>query len=150
MIKIKKRWEIPESDVTPEALYRQRRDFIKAAGTIGGAMLLNPWSAVQASYPVSDYRKGVITLDEEITDEEDATGYNNEFTEQQPQTSWNMANPDEYGFYSNVNPGVDHPRWSQKRERRIGDIFKRETMMLNGYGEEVAELYDDLDMSVNF
>jgi sulfoxide reductase catalytic subunit YedY len=313
MIRIKKSWEIPESEVTPEALYRQRRDFIKAAGTIGGAMLLNPWSAANASYPVGDYRKGVTTLDEEITDEEDATSYNNfyefgtgkedpkenstrfmtndwtivvsgacekpgtygledlikpsdleeriyrlrcveawsmvipwigvplgsilknlqptsaaryvafktlhdpvrmpgqqrsvldwpyregltiaeamhpltllsvgmygktipnqngapirlvvpwkygfksiksivgiEFTEQQPQTSWNMASPDEYGFYSNVNPGVDHPRWSQKRERRIGDIFKRETMMLNGYGKEVAELYDDLDLNVNF
>ena len=313
MIKIKKSWEIPESEVTPEALYRQRRDFIKAAGTIGGAMLLNPWSAANASYAVGDYRKGVISIDEELTDEEDATGYNNfyefgtgkedpienskrfmtddwtvvvsgacekpgtyglddlikpfeleeriyrlrcveawsmvipwigvplgsmlkkmqptsaaryvafktlhdpvrmpgqqravlnwpyregltiaeamhpltlmsvgmygktmpnqngapvrlvvpwkygfksiksivgiEFTEQQPETSWNMASPNEYGFYSNVNPGVDHPRWSQKRERRIGDIFKRETMMLNGYGAEVAGLYDDLDLNVNF
>jgi len=313
VIKIKKSWEIPESEVTPEALYRQRRDFIKTAGTIGGAMLLNPWSTAQASYPVGDYRKGVTTLDEEITDEDAATSYNNfyefgtgkddpkenstrfmtndwtivvngacekpgtygledlikpsaleeriyrlrcveawsmvipwigvplgsilknlqptsaaryvsfktlhdpvrmpgqqrsvlnwpyregltiaeamhpltllsvgmygktipnqngapirlvvpwkygfksiksivgiEFTEQQPQTSWNMASSEEYGFYSNVNPGVDHPRWSQKRERRIGDIFKRETLMLNGYGKEVAELYDDLDLNVNF
>jgi len=73
-----------------------------------------------------------------------------EFTEQQPPISWNMAIPDEYGFYSNVNPEVDHPRWSQKRERRIGEIFKRDTLMFNGYAEEVAELYDDLDLSVNF
>ena len=73
-----------------------------------------------------------------------------EFSESQPQTSWNMAAPGEYGFYSNVNPQVDHPRWSQKRERRIGEIFKRDTLMFNGYAEEVAALYDDLDLVVNF
>jgi len=73
-----------------------------------------------------------------------------EFTEVEPLTSWNMASSSEYGFYSNVNPKVDHPRWSQKRERRIGEIFKRDTLMFNGYQEEVAELYDDLDLSVNF
>jgi sulfoxide reductase catalytic subunit YedY len=73
-----------------------------------------------------------------------------EFTEEQPATSWNMAAPSEYGFYSNVNPEVDHPRWSQKKERRIGDIFKRDTLMFNGYAEEVAGLYDDLDLTVNF
>jgi sulfoxide reductase catalytic subunit YedY len=73
-----------------------------------------------------------------------------EFVEEEPKTSWNMILPDEYGFYSNVNPEVDHPRWSQKKERRIGDIFKRETLMFNGYEEEVADLYDDLDMKVNF
>jgi len=76
MIKTKKSWEIPESEVTPEPLYRQRRDFIKAAGTIGGAMLLNSWPAANASYPVGDYRKGVISLDEELTEEEGATSYN--------------------------------------------------------------------------
>ena len=313
MIKLKKRWEIPESEVTPESLYRQRREIIKAAGAIGGALLLSSWSTANASYPVGDYRKGAISVDEEITDEEDVTAYNNfyefgtdkedpkknskrfmtddwtvvvsgacekpgtygledlikpseleeriyrlrcveawsmvipwigvslgsilkplqptsaaryvafktlhdpvrmpgqqravlhwpyregltiaeamhpltllsvgmygktmpnqngapvrlvvpwkygfksiksivgiEFTEVQPLISWNMAIPDEYGFYSNVNPEVDHPRWSQKRERRIGDIFKRDTLMFNGYEEEVAELYDDLDLSVNF
>ena len=73
-----------------------------------------------------------------------------EFSETQPLTSWNMAAPSEYGFYSNVNPQVNHPRWSQKRERRIGEIFKRDTLMFNGYAEEVAELYDDLDLAVNF
>jgi sulfoxide reductase catalytic subunit YedY len=61
-----------------------------------------------------------------------------------------MAASSEYGFYSNVNPAVDHPRWSQKRERRIGEIFKRDTLMFNGYEAEVAELYDDLDLVVNF
>jgi sulfoxide reductase catalytic subunit YedY len=73
-----------------------------------------------------------------------------EFVEEEPRTSWNMVLPDEYGFYSNVNPEVDHPRWSQKKERRIGEIFKRETLMFNGYEEEVAGLYDDLDLRVNF
>jgi sulfoxide reductase catalytic subunit YedY len=313
MIKIKKRWEIPESEVTPESLYLRRREFMKTAGTIGGALLLNPWAAAQASLEIGDYKKKAVSLDEEITEEEDATGYNNfyefgtgkedpkkhskrfktddwnivvsgecekpgtyaledmvrpfpveeriyrlrcveawsmvipwlgiplgsilntfaptskakyvafktlhdpvrmpgqqrsvlnwpyregltiaeamhpltilsvgmygktmpnqngapirlvipwkygfksiksivgiEFSEVQPLTSWNMAAPREYGFYSNVNPGVNHPRWSQKKERRIGEIFKRETLMFNGYEEEVAALYDDLDLAVNF
>ena len=61
-----------------------------------------------------------------------------------------MILPKEYGFYSNVNPEVDHPRWTQKKERRIGDIFKRETLMFNGYEEEVADLYKGLDLKVNF
>jgi sulfoxide reductase catalytic subunit YedY len=313
MIKIKKRWEIPESEVTPEALYRQRREFIKSAGVIGGVMLLNPLAAAQASYAVDGYQANTVSLDEEITDEEDATGYNNfyefgtgkedpkknskrfrtddwtievgghcekpgtyslddllrpqaleeriyrlrcveawsmvipwigvplgsilktmqptsaakyvafrtlhdpvrmpgqqrsvvpwpyregltmaeamhpltlisvgmygktmpnqngapirlvvpwkygfksiksivsiEFVEKEPKTSWNMILPKEYGFYSNVNPEVDHPRWTQKKERRIGDIFKRETLMFNGYEEEVADLYKGLDLKVNF
>ena len=73
-----------------------------------------------------------------------------DFTEEQPATSWNMSSAREYGFYSNVNPEVDHRRWSQKKERRIGDIFKRKTLMFNGYEEEVADLYDDMDLRVNF
>ena len=73
-----------------------------------------------------------------------------DFTEEQPQTSWNLAAPREYGFYSNVNPEVDHPRWSQKRERRIGEIFKRDTLMFNGYADEVPGLYDGLDLKTNF
>jgi sulfoxide reductase catalytic subunit YedY len=286
---------------------------MKTAGTIGGALLLNPWAAAQASLEIGDYKKKAVSLDEEITEEEDATGYNNfyefgtgkedpkkhskrfktddwnivvsgecekpgtyaledmvrpfpveeriyrlrcveawsmvipwlgiplgsilntfaptskakyvafktlhdpvrmpgqqrsvlnwpyregltiaeamhpltilsvgmygktmpnqngapirlvipwkygfksiksivgiEFSEVQPLTSWNMAAPREFGFYSNVNPGFNHPRWSQKKERRIGEIFKRETLMFNGYEEEVAALYDDLDLAVNF
>ena len=313
MIKIKRSWEIPESEVTPESLYLRRREFIKTGGLIGGALLLNPLAAAQASIAIGDYQEKVVSLDEEITEEEDATSYNNfyefgtgkedpkkhsqrfqtddwqivvsgeceksgtygledlvkpfpieeriyrlrcveawsmvipwlgipmgsilsslqptsrakyvalktlhdpvrmpgqqrsvlnwpyregltiaeamhpltilsvgmygktmpnqngapirlvvpwkygfksiksivgiEFTEEQPQTSWNIAAPREYGFYSNVNPQVDHPRWSQKRERRIGEIFKRDTLMFNGYGEEVAALYDDLDLPANF
>jgi sulfoxide reductase catalytic subunit YedY len=313
MIKIKKSWAIPESEVTPEPLYLRRREFIKTGGLIGGALLLNPLAVAQASIAIGDYQKKAVSLDEEITEENDATSYNNfyefgtgkedpkqnskrfqtgdweivvsgecekpgtygledlvkpfpieeriyrlrcveawsmvipwlgiplgsilsslqptskakyvafrtlhdpvrmpgqqrsvlnwpyregltiaeamhpltilsvgmygktmpnqngapirlvvpwkygfksiksivgiEFTEEQPQTSWNMASAREYGFYSNVNPEVDHPRWSQKRERRIGEIFKRDTLMFNGYGEEVAALYDDLDLTTNF
>ncbi len=286
---------------------------MKAAGTIGGALMLNPWAAAQASLEIGDYKKKAVSLDEEITEEEDATSYNNfyefgtgkedpkkhskrfktddwnivvsgecgkpgtysledmvrpfpveeriyrlrcveawsmvipwlgiplgsilnsfapsskakyvafktlhdpvrmpgqqrsvlnwpyregltiaeamhpltilsvgmygktmpnqngapirlvipwkygfksiksivgiEFSEVQPLTSWNMAAPREFGFYSNVNPEVNHPRWSQKKERRIGEIFKRDTLMFNGYEEEVAALYDDLDLAVNF
>jgi len=73
-----------------------------------------------------------------------------DFVEQQPLTSWNMSAPREYGFYSNVNPTVNHPRWSKKKERRIGDRFKRESLMFNGYEEEVAHLYDNMDLRVNF
>ena len=69
-----------------------------------------------------------------------------EFTEQMPPTSWNRSAPDEYGFYANVNPEVDHPRWSQARERRIGNWFRQPTLMFNGYGEQVAQLYADMDL----
>ncbi len=76
------------------------------------------------------------------------------FVEEQPQTTWNMATPNEYGFYSNVNPEVDHPRWSQKYERRIGEdsIFspKRPTLMFNGYAEQVAQLYAGMDLRKHY
>ena len=313
MIKTRKSWEIPESEVTPEKIYRQRRQFMQAGTALGTAMLLSPWSNAAASLAIGDYKRNVITLDEEITREKDATSYNNfyefgtgkddpvkrakdfdtsdwkitvsgecdkpgeyaledlikphpieeriyrlrcveawsmvipwlgvplasiikdlqpnskakfvafktlhdpqkmpgqnrsvlrwpyreglrideamnpltligvgmygktmpnqngapvrlvvpwkygfksiksivsiEFTEEMPATSWNMAAVREYGFYSNVNPEVDHPRWSQKKERRIGEIFKRKTLMFNGYEEEVAHMYDDMDLRVNF
>lgn len=71
------------------------------------------------------------------------------FVERQPKTSWEMAAPREYGFYANVNPNVDHPRWSQARERRIGaSVFasKQPTQMFNGYAEHVAHLYDGLKL----
>ncbi len=312
MIKIRKRWELPESEVTPEPIYRRRREFIKT-GALGAALMFGPATAALASIRIDSFKPKVISLDEELTSEEDATSYNNfyefgtgkedpkrnskrfrtddwkievsgecgkpgsyaledlvephpieeriyrlrcveawsmvipwlgvplasilqpleptskakyvafrtlfdpvrmpgqqrsvlrwpyregltiaeamhpltilavgmygktmpnqngapvrlvvpwkygfksiksivaiEFTEEQPPTSWNMAAPQEYGFYSNVNPEVDHPRWSQKRERRIGEFFRRDTLMFNGYGDEVASLYDDLDLRVNY
>ncbi len=73
-----------------------------------------------------------------------------ELTEEQPATLWNTIAPNEYGFYSNVNPEVDHPRWSQRTERRIGELGRRETLMFNGYGEEVAGLYAGMDLRVNY
>jgi sulfoxide reductase catalytic subunit YedY len=68
------------------------------------------------------------------------------FTEHQPATTWNIAQPREYGFYSNVNPQVDHPRWSQAKERRIGEFGKRPTLMFNGYADQVAALYAGMDL----
>ena len=69
-----------------------------------------------------------------------------ELVEQQPATLWNTIAPQEYGFYSNVNPEVDHPRWSQKSERRIGESGRRETLMFNGYAGEVESLYAGMDL----
>lgn len=68
------------------------------------------------------------------------------FVEKQPLTAWMRAAPQEYGFYSNVNPHVDHPRWSQAKERRIGEFLKRDTLMFNGYGAQVAQLYRGMDL----
>ena len=72
------------------------------------------------------------------------------FVEQQPVSSWTRAAASEYGFYSNVNPEVDHPRWSQRTERRIGEFTKRKTLMFNGYAEQVASLYTGMDLRKNF
>ncbi|MFZ1862446.1 MAG: protein-methionine-sulfoxide reductase catalytic subunit MsrP, partial [Candidatus Competibacter sp.] len=72
------------------------------------------------------------------------------FTDRQPQTTWNQEAPDEYGFYANVNPNVDHPRWSQRKERRIGDFFRRDTLLFNGYADQVAGLYAGMDLKKNF
>ena len=72
------------------------------------------------------------------------------FTEQQPVSTWTRAAPHEYGFYANVNPQVDHPRWSQARERRLGEFLKRETLLFNGYAEQVAGLYKGMDLRKNY
>jgi sulfoxide reductase catalytic subunit YedY len=75
------------------------------------------------------------------------------FLDKQPPTTWNDQASNEYGFYSNVNPNVDHPRWSQKIERRIGQSFyaqRRATLMFNGYGDQVASLYNGMDLRRNF
>lgn len=73
-----------------------------------------------------------------------------ELTDERPNTLWSTVAPNEYGFYANVNPNVNHPRWSQASERRIGELSRRETLMFNGYGEQVADLYKDLDLQYNF
>ncbi len=69
------------------------------------------------------------------------------FVEEMPMTTWWAANAREYGFYANVNPEVDHPRWSQARERRIGELRRRETLMFNGYADEVGHMYSDLNLT---
>jgi sulfoxide reductase catalytic subunit YedY len=71
-------------------------------------------------------------------------------TETQPNTTWNDAIPGEYGFYANVNPTVDHPRWSQAKERRIGEFLRRNTLLFNGYAEQVASLYAGMDLRRNY
>lgn len=68
------------------------------------------------------------------------------FVEKEPRTAWVKAGPSEYGFYSNVNPTVDHPRWSQATERRLGEFSKRKTLMFNGYADQVASLYTGMDL----
>ena len=72
------------------------------------------------------------------------------FTDRQPHNTWNDAAPDEYGFYANVNPEVDHPRWSQARERRVGEWRRRPTLMLNGYADQVGHLYAGMDLRRNY
>ena len=68
----------------------------------------------------------------------------------QPVTAWNLAAPRENGFYANVNPKVDHPRWSQKTERRVGELLRRDTLLFNGYEKQVAHLYDGMDLNVHY
>jgi len=72
------------------------------------------------------------------------------FVEKQPVTAWMKAAPNEYGFFANVNPAVDHPRWSQATERRIGEFFKRKTLPFNGYADQVASMYAGMDLKKNF
>jgi sulfoxide reductase catalytic subunit YedY len=72
------------------------------------------------------------------------------FQEKMPPTTWNRLASNEYGFYANVNPTVDHPRWSQAKERRLGEVFKRATLMFNGYGDQVAAMYSGMDLKKNY
>jgi len=72
------------------------------------------------------------------------------FQEKQPATTWARLAPSEYGFFANVNPAVDHPRWSQARERRIGDFLRRKTLPFNGYAAEVASLYAGMDLTRDY
>ncbi len=72
------------------------------------------------------------------------------FQQKMPPTTWNLSAPTEYGFYSNVNPTVDHSRWSQAKERRLGEIFKRPTLMFNGYADQVAAMYNGMDLKKNY
>lgn len=73
-----------------------------------------------------------------------------ELTAERPNTLWSTVAPNEYGFYANVNPDVNHPRWSQASERRIGELTRRETLMFNGYGEQVADMYADMNLQLHY
>jgi len=73
-----------------------------------------------------------------------------ELVDKQPNTFWKTTSPKEYGFYSNVNPNHPHPRWLQNSERRIGELTRRPTLMFNGYGEQVAHLYDGMDLDLSY
>jgi len=73
-----------------------------------------------------------------------------DLVEEPPHTLWSTIAPNEYGFYANVNPSVDHPRWSQASERRIGEVGRRETLMFNGYTDQVASLYEGMDLRINY
>ena len=73
-----------------------------------------------------------------------------DFVEKEPLNTWQEQASNEYGFYANVNPAVDHPRWSQAQERRIGEFFMRKTMLFNGYGDQVAGLYSGMDLRKNY
>jgi len=68
----------------------------------------------------------------------------------EPPTTWNHMAPSEYGFYSNVNPSVDHPRWSQAKERRLGEVFRRNTLLFNGYGDQVAGMYAGMNLKKDY
>jgi sulfoxide reductase catalytic subunit YedY len=70
--------------------------------------------------------------------------------DKEPPTTWNLSASNEYGFYSNVNPEVDHPRWSQAKERRLGEFAMRNTLKFNGYGDQVASLYAGMDLRKNY
>jgi len=72
------------------------------------------------------------------------------FLDKQPRNTWQISNSDEYGFYANVNPEVDHPRWTQASERRIGTFRRQRTLMFNGYADQVASLYAGMDLRKNF
>ena len=73
-----------------------------------------------------------------------------ELTDERPNTLWNTVGPSEYGFYSNVNPDRPHPRWSQASERRIGELSRRPTLPFNGYAEQVADMYKDMDLNLYY
>jgi sulfoxide reductase catalytic subunit YedY len=72
------------------------------------------------------------------------------FLDSRPRTTWAISAPREYGFFANVNPDVDHPRWTQSRERRLGEFRRRPTLMFNGYADEVSSLYSGMDLRQNF
>lgn len=145
--KMGKKSDIRPSEITPKELYMNRRQFI--AGTtaaiagLGSFELLLP-SGADSGQRLKVERRSQYTLQEEQTAYKYATGYNNfyEFSTEKEDVAALSRN----GFFANVNPDVPHPRWSQARERRLGEFFKRKTLMFNGYADQVAHLYTGMDL----
>jgi sulfoxide reductase catalytic subunit YedY len=111
---------------------------ILATGSYGNAMLPQNGAPIRVVVPWKygfKSIKSIVKID---------------LVEEQPASLWMKAAPSEYGFYANVNPEVSHPRWSQASERRIGEFDRRETLLFNGYGEEVAQLYSGMDLRKSF
>jgi hypothetical protein len=149
LIKITDPFPVSSSEITPEALYAGRRRFLKQLGLVAGASIggLRSVAAVVdagAQLPVGGAPLR-LTLPWKYGFKSIKSIVRMQFAERQPLTSWNESAPRDYGFYSNVNPAVDHPRWSQAQERRLGEVFKRKTFMFNGY-PEVASLYTGMDL----
>jgi len=111
---------------------------ILATGLYGGAMPPQDGAPIRLVVPWKYGFKGIKSV-VKIT-----------LVDEQPPTTWNIQSPNEYGFYSNVNPGVDHPRWSQRTEHRIGEFTSRNTLLFNGYADQVAYLYEGMDLKVYY
>ena len=111
---------------------------ILATGLYGGTMPPQDGAPIRLVVPWKYGFKGIKSV-VKIT-----------LVDEQPPTTWNIQSPNEYGFYSNVNPGVDHPRWSQRTEHRIGEFTSRNTLLFNGYADQVAYLYEGMDLKVYY
>src|SRR5689334_820900 len=143
------------SEITPRSVYERRRELLKlmALGSAGAA--LSGWAARDAMAQAARPNKlARLAVPWKYGFKSGKSIVKIRFTDKQPLTSWNHAAAQEYGFYSNVNPNVDHPRWSQATERRIGEdgLFakKRATLMFNGYEAQVGQLYAGMDLKKNF
>ncbi len=164
---IKRPDDIAPSEITPRPLFENRREFIKATGAtalVGAALFAGlprrAWARGKFADPLTLMAVGLYG--DVLPNQNGAPlrlvvpwkyGFKSgksivkiRFTDKQPQTSWNISQPEEYGFFANVNPDVSHPRWSQEKERRIGEFFKRKTLPFNGYADQVAQLYAGLDL----
>ena len=133
--------------------YRQMPELIEAGYVyIAQPPLFRVAKGKEVFYAYSDVEREEYT--KRLTSGDGKSNVNIRYSEQMPRTAWNKAAANEYGFFSNVNPNVDHPRWSQATERRIGEdgLFakKRKTLMFNGYEQQVGQLYAGMDLKKNY
>ena len=147
-----------DDEVTPRVLYLRRREFLAlGAGSVVTAAALSFARSAQAadepSLPPLPNQNGAplrLVVPWKYGFKSGKALVKIRFTTDMPATTWNIAAPNEYGFYANVNPDVDHPRWSQARERRVGEFLRRRTLMFNGYADQVASLYAGMDLRRNY